>query len=144
MADPNLVYRFKIEIAGIQEAHFTECSGFEAKIDVEEYKEGGANGFVHKIPGRQSFGNITLKRGMSSSTELWAWLSRVVSKAAKKEEKKNISVVQYNSEGKEVLRWDLVGAYPVKWTSPSFQSDQSGIAMETLELTFQELTLVKR
>mgnify|MGYP002682705786 CR=1 FL=1 len=39
MPDPNVAYRFAVEISGIQEALFTECSGFESKIDVEEYKE---------------------------------------------------------------------------------------------------------
>jgi phage tail-like protein len=144
MPDPQVGFRFTVEIAGIQEAVFTECSGFEVKIDVEEYKEGGQNDFVHKIPGRQSYTNVTLKRGMVNSIELWEWLQRLVAKKAKREEKKNISVVLYNGKGEEQLRWNLTAAYPIKWTSPTMQSEQSAIMIESLELAYQEFTLVKR
>jgi phage tail-like protein len=133
-----------VEISGIQEALFTECSGFETKIDVEEYKEGGVNDFVHKLPGRQSFGNITLKRGMTASVELWDWLNRLSLSTTKKDEKKDISVVVYDGQGGEKFRWNLTKAYPVKWSSPTMQTDQSSILVESLELTFQEFTLEKR
>jgi phage tail-like protein len=142
--DPSLSFRFAVEIAGIQEAHFTECSGFESKIEVEEYKEGGLNGYVHKLPGRQSFGNITLKRGMTNSTQLWDWLDRLSNATAKKDEKKNISVVLYDGKGAEQLRWNLTAAYPVKWSSPTMQTEQSAVLIETLEIAYQEFTLQKR
>ncbi len=144
MTDPSVGYRFAVEISGIQEALFTECSGFETKIDIEEYKEGGVNDFVHKLPGRQSFNNVTLKRGMTASIELWSWLNRLSTKTAKKDEKKDISVVLYDGKGGERLRWNLTQAYPVKWSSPTMQTDQSSILVESLELAYQEFTLEKR
>lgn len=144
MPDPQVGFRFSVEIAGIQEAIFTECSGFEVKLDVEEYKEGGLNDFVHKIPGRQSYTNVTLKRGMSASIELWDWLHRMATARARKEQKKNISVVQYNGQGQEQLRWNLTAAYPVKWSSPTMQSGESAVMLESLEIAYQEFTLVKR
>jgi phage tail-like protein len=144
MIDPHVGYRFTVEIEGIQEAYFTECSGFEAKLDVEEYKEGGLNDYVHKFPGRQSFSNVTLKRGMVNSIELWEWLERVATKKAKREEKKNISVVLHNGDGAEAMRWNLIAAFPVKWNTPSMQSDQSSALVESLELAYQEFTVQKR
>jgi phage tail-like protein len=144
MPDAALGFTFAVEIEGIQEAYFTECSGFEVKLDTEEYKEGGLNDYVHKLPGRQSYSNVTLKRGMTHSIELWEWLNRLSSSAAKKDEKKNISVVQYNGLGDEKLRWNLIAAYPVKWTIPSLVTGESGVLMESLELTYQEFTLQKR
>ena len=144
MTDPSAGYRFAVEISGIQEALFTECSGFETKIDTEEYKEGGVNDYVHKLPGRQSFSNVTLKRGMTSSIELWDWLNRLSTKTAKSDEKKDISVVLYDGKGSERFRWNLTKAYPVKWSSPTMQTDQSSTLVESLELTYQEFTLEKR
>lgn len=144
MTDPSIGYRFAVEISGIQEALFTECSGFDTKIDVEEYKEGGVNDYVHKLPGRQSYSNITLKRGMTASTELWGWLNRLSTTTTKKDEKKDISVVLYDGKGGEKLRWNLTKAYPVKWSSPSMQTDSSSVLVESLELTFQEFALEKR
>ncbi|MEO8539211.1 MAG: phage tail protein [bacterium] len=136
-------HNFKIEISGIQEAQFTECSGFEVKVEVTEVKEGGVNDYVHKLPGRQSYSNVTLKRGMVNSIELWEWLHRVATKKAKKDEKKNISVVLYDAKGVEQLRWNLIAAYPVKWSSPSMQTSTSSIMVESLELAYQEFTLTK-
>ena len=107
MIDPHVGYRFTVEIKGLQEAYFTECSGFEAKLEVEEYKEGGLNDYVHKFPGRQSFNNVTLKRGLVNSIELWEWLERVATKKAKKEEKKNMSVVLHNGDGSEAQLFNL-------------------------------------
>jgi phage tail-like protein len=144
MIDPHVGYRFTVEIKGLQEAYFTECSGFEAKLEVEEYKEGGLNDYVHKFPGRQSFNNVTLKRGLVNSIELWEWLERVATKKAKKEEKKNMSVVLHNGDGSEAMRWNLIAAFPVKWNTPTLQSDQSAAIVESLELAYQEFTVQKR
>jgi phage tail-like protein len=144
ITDPWLGFSFAVEISGIQEARFTECSGFEAKLDVEEYKEGGLNDYVHKLPGRRSFSNLTLKRGVISSLDLWEWLHRVTTKSQKKDEKKNMSVVLYNAKAEEVLRWNLIAAYPIKWSAPSMQTDQSSVLVESLELAYQEFTIVKR
>lgn len=144
MADPLPGFRFLVEIAGIQDATFLECSGFETKLDVEEYKEGGLNDYVHKLPGRQSYTNVTLKRGVVNSIELWDWLHRLSTAAAKRNEKKNMSVVLCNGKGEEQLRWNLIAAYPVKWSVPSMQSEQSSIYVESLELAYQEFTLQRR
>lgn len=144
ITDPWLGFSFAVEISGIQEARFTECSGFEAKLEIEEYKEGGLNDYVHKLPGRRSFSNLTLKRGVISSIDLWDWLHRVTTMTQKKDEKKNMSVVLYNAKAEEVLRWNLIGAYPIKWSAPSLQTDQSSVLVESLELAYQEFTIVKR
>src|SRR5512139_655516 len=116
--NPFVGFHFVVEISGIQEARFTECSGFEAKLDVEEYKEGGVNDFVHRLPGRRSFSTVTLKRGMTTSMHLWDWLHRVATVNAKGEEKKNLSIVLYDKAAAEVMRWNLIGAFPIKWNSP--------------------------
>ncbi len=73
--DPAPAYLFVVELEGIAIGLFTECSGLGVKRDVEEYKEGGVNHYVHKLPGRLEFKNIVLKRGLSLSQALWDWFS---------------------------------------------------------------------
>ena len=73
--DPFAAFKFKVEIDGIQEAAFTECSGLEISTDVFEYKEGGLNEFVHKLPGRMKLSNVTLKRGFAVSNGLYKWFT---------------------------------------------------------------------
>ncbi len=69
--DPYIAFRFKIELKGIIEAGFSECSGLQVETEVEEYREGGINDFVHKFPKMSKYQTITLKRGLTDSQELW-------------------------------------------------------------------------
>ncbi len=134
-------YLFGLEIEGIQEGFFSECSPPEAKVEVLDFQEGGVNDFVHKLPGRRSFTNLTLKRPMSTGTGLWDWLDRVATSSAKGKESKSISVVLFTPAGKPAVRWNFTGAFPVKWSGPGLNSTQSQAMVETLEIAFQELTV---
>jgi phage tail-like protein len=139
--DPLNSYRFAIEIQGIQEAEFQECTGMQVEVKVEPYEEGGLNGFTHKIPGRRSYSNITLKRGFTTSTLLIDWLDRVATKSAKSAELKSMSILFLDNRGTPVRRWNLKGAFPVKWTGPSLNSTSSTALIETLEIAFQEMEI---
>ncbi len=138
--DPWISYRFIVEIKGVQEGEFQECTGLSVEIKVEPYEEGGLNGFTHKLPGRRSYSNITLKRGVTASTLLLDWLNRVATKEAKGDELKNMSILFLDNTGATVRRWNLTGAFPVKWTAPSLSTTSSSVLIETLEIAFQELT----
>jgi phage tail-like protein len=139
--DAAVGYGFAIEIAGIAEAMFTECTGLEAHLDVFEYKEGGQNSYSHKLPGRRTYSNVTLKQGLGKSRALWDWVDGVVTKKDKAGERKNISIILYNTAAIEIYRWNLIGAYPVKWTGPTFATKESSTIFESLELAFQEFTV---
>lgn len=134
-ADPFFAAKFWIEIQGIAKAFFTECSGLSVETEVMEYAEGGLNDFVHKLPGRTKFSNITLKRGWAETDELWKWYADVI---AGKIQPKQVSIILYEnkveSPGQEKARWSLDRAYPVKWQGPEFRSDSNAVAVETLEL----------
>lgn len=142
--DTRLVHHFAVEITGIVHATFDECSGLEAKMEVEEYKEGGLNGYTHKLPGRVSFSNVTLKWGTQHSSELWDWYTNVVSKTDKSAELRSVSIIQFDQTRQEVRRWNLQKAFPVKWVGPSYNAANSQIGVETLELAYNDLTFVKR
>ncbi|MCC7366409.1 MAG: phage tail protein [Dehalococcoidia bacterium] len=137
-------FRFAVEINGITQAMFDECTGLEGKTEVFEYKEGGLNNHSHKLPGPVTFSNITLKWGMTEDSAMWDWYNRVITKKDKSAELRPVSIVQYNSTHVEVQRWNLTGAFPVKWTGPSFNAAQSNNAVNSMELAFGELTFVKR
>ena len=65
--------RFSVELDGLLVAAFAECSGLSGEIEVETYQEGGLNSFAHSLPGRASFGNITLQGGFINTTDMWKW-----------------------------------------------------------------------
>ena len=135
--DPYRGYNFLVEIDGITQAGFQECGGLDAQTATIEYREGGDPMHVRKIPGLNSFTPISLKRGITDSDELWKWHQ---SAAAGKTERRNGSVVLLDETGAEKLRWNFTNAWPSKWSGPTFNSTGNAIAVETLEITHEELT----
>ena len=133
--DPYLGYKFWVEIEGITEAVFRECTGLSVETEVVEHAEGGVNDRVHKLPGRTKFSNITLKRGWVQSDELWKWYSRIIAGTI---DRRPVSIILFENRSinpsDQVCRWNLDNAFPVKWQGPEFRSDGNGIAIETLVL----------
>lgn len=127
-----LVYKYSVEIQGILEGYFVECKGLQVQRDVEEYKEGGQNTFVHKFPGQIKYSNVTLTRGVFNTNALLRWFQFGKEKA--QVGYKNISIILFNQEGTTLKRWELERAYPIKWTGPNLKSSDSNAAIETLEL----------
>ncbi|MCX4759757.1 phage tail protein [Streptomyces sp. NBC_01275] len=136
--DPFRDYNFLVELEGIARASFTECTGLGSSTEVIEVREGGDNTTVRKLPGRTTFGDITLKWGLTDSTELWAWRQQVVDGALLR---KNGSIVVYDLAGRtEVARWNFVNAWPSKWEGPGFHAKGSDIAIDTLTLVHEGVT----
>jgi phage tail-like protein len=129
--DPYLGAHFFVEIEGVDQGGFTECTGLQAEVEVTDYQEGGNNGFIHKLPGRTKFTNVVLKHGMIDSTDLWDWFQNVTRGDF---ERKDVSVVLYNDAQEEVRRWNLREAFPSKWIGPAFNATNAAVAIETLEL----------
>ena len=130
--DPYLNFRFRVEIDGIQQAGFMECTGLGSHVEVVEYREGGDNATVRKLPGRVSYPDITLKWGITDSQELYKWHLAVIQGQL---ERRDGSVVLLNAQGQEKLRWHFFNAWPSKWTGPTLNAQGNDIAIEELTLT---------
>jgi phage tail-like protein len=128
--------RFYVEIGdgGKQiQAVFSELSGLQVEMQTMDYEEGGTNTFVHRLPGRLKVGNITLKHGLTKSNDFLKWCMNI--------ERKNVTVVMYDVAGQAVLRWHFNRAYAVKWTGPNFTADSTAMAIESVEITHEGLTV---
>jgi phage tail-like protein len=141
LEDPLLSFNFGLEIEGLLEGFFMECNGLQSERQVEEYKEGGENGFIHKLPGQVKYSNVTLKRGVTSSNELWQWYEQ--GRENGQIVRKNASIILFDPAGSTLKRWELAAAFPVKWSGPDLKSDNSQLAVETIELTHHGFTVVK-
>jgi phage tail-like protein len=135
--DPYRSFNFLVEWDGIVQAGFQECSGLDASTDPVDYREGndGPN-HVRKLTGLNKYTAITLKRGVTDSAELWEWRKTVIDGATVR---KNGSIVLLDESGAEKRRWNFLNAWPSKWTGPTFNSTGSTIAIETLELTHEQV-----
>ena len=134
--DPYGSFRFIVEIDGIVRAAFKEVSGLESDVEVKDYREGGENTTVRKLPGLTKYGNIQLKWGMTDDPELYDWHQDVIRGDF---ERKNGSIVLFNQKGDEVARWNFVRAWPTKWNGPALNAESSDIAIDTLELVHEGL-----
>jgi phage tail-like protein len=130
--------RFYVKIDNMTQADCTEVSGLQVETVVQDYEEGGNNGFVHRMPGRTKVGNLTLKRGITKSNEFFKWYADI---ASGKINRRNVSVIMYDTAGTELVRWNFINAYPVKWVGPQFSADGKTVAIETLELAHDGLQL---
>ncbi|MCB0182953.1 MAG: phage tail protein, partial [Caldilineaceae bacterium] len=110
IGDPYRAYNFKLDINGLTEGHFTECSGLGVKIEPIKYREAGNSQIVRHIPGPVDYAAVTLRYGLTNSRELWDWLMTAVQG---KVERKNVSILILDSDGvNEVMRWNLIDAWP--------------------------------
>jgi phage tail-like protein len=142
--DPFATFKFHVEIDGIKEAAFSDCSGMEMSTDVFEYQEGGLNEYAHKLPGRLKQSNITLKRGFATSNELFKWFSTVQEDLLKGKPitLKKVTITLYSSVGPdESMAWTLQDAFPVKWVGPAFRTDEAALAVESVEFAHNGITI---
>jgi phage tail-like protein len=137
-ADVHLSSRFYVLIDGMPQAVFSEISGMEQSIDVLQFAEGGSNETVHWLPGRARAGTLTLRRGLIRSSELLGWYLQI---ARGDIVRRNVSVVLYDTGGIELLRWNLLGAYPIRWVGPHSSALEPRVAVETIELAYEYIRL---
>jgi phage tail-like protein len=136
--DPFTNFNFLVEIDGIVQMSFIECSGLESVTEVIETREGGDNTTVRKLPGKTSYTDITLKWGLTNSAEMQQWRQRIIDGNV---DRRNGSIVIFDlANKKEVLRWNFVRAWPTKWDGPALDGRGKDIAIETLVLAHEGVT----
>jgi phage tail-like protein len=130
--DPYMSFRFLIVIDQLIEGGFSEMSGLEITTQVEEYWEGGVNGYVYKLPKETRFANLTLKNGLGDLSSLWNWHFEVVSGRIRR---RSVHIALLRDRlAVPAQIWSFKEAYPVKWTGPELKADGNSIAFQTLEL----------
>jgi phage tail-like protein len=139
LPDPYKVFRFLVEINGTLAGGFSEVTGLEVRTEVDEYREGGVNDYVHKMAKETRYPNLTLKRGITDVTDLWEWHQQIVGGDIRR---KTISVVLLNSLGEEKWRWVFRDAYPVKWKGTDLNATGNTVAVESVEFAHHGMTKI--
>ncbi|MCI0487992.1 MAG: phage tail protein [Blastocatellia bacterium] len=135
--DPFASFNFLLEIDGIVKAGFSECSVSSSESNVIEYREGNEAITARKLPGLNKFGNVTLKRGISQDMDVFNWWKAVRDGDIVRDE--SMSVVLLNEKREEVVRWNLINAWPCKWMGPDLKANANEIAIESLEICHEGL-----
>lgn len=138
-------FYFALEIkddAGTTEvAHFVECSGLKSVATVFEIEEGGLNGRTHKRVGQSKWENIVLRYATSSSTYMLEWRDKFLQDQFAERLKVSGSVALKNNHGDVVRRWHFTNAWPVSWEGPNLSASGSELAIETLEIAHDGITV---
>ena len=138
--DPGVAFRFTVELDGLLIADFTEVSGLEAETEVKVVREGGVNEYEHSFVTIRKYPPLVLKRGFTNSTELWSWYEGTTTGRL---QRKDGSIILLDASGQETCRWSFMGSYPVKWVGPQLRANTSEVAIESLEIVHQGITVIK-
>lgn len=137
---PQAKFRYKIEIDGLEAGGFSEATGFDASIDVIEYREGDMTAETPmKIAGLKKYGNITLKQGLTDSRVMYDWLAAGVNGEV---QRKTLTLTLLNETQAPAASWQIINAWPAKYTAPDFNATASEIAIETIEIAHEGMTRV--
>ena len=137
--DPFKSFRFRVEIDGVVAATFKSVSGLAAEAEVIEYRELGGSQSL-KLPGRIRYPNVSLRRGLTTSPDLWNWWETVRDGTL---QRRTVLIELLDDSGQTVLRWSLQEAWPVKWELSELDASKNEIAIETLEIAHEGLELVE-
>jgi len=136
--DPPFTGKFVFEVGARKIGALTEVSGLSVQIDVEELAEGGQNAFTHRLLGRMKWPNLVLKRGITNTDELFAWLCECSGEGltgnGNKIKAENGKVSVLDAKGQPMRTWEFIAAKPVKWSGPRLAASSRDLAVEELEV----------
>ena len=138
-------YTFQLEVDGITEATFRECSGLDTETQVIESKESGLKGqtIIRKLPGALKWGDIQLKRSMTKgSMELHDWRQKAID-GDTQGMRKNGSIVVYDYKNEEVMRWNFVDGWLSKLGGPTLNAGGNDLAVESITIVHEGLKRIK-
>jgi phage tail-like protein len=138
--DPLVGFHYGIEVQGVVNGYFTECSGIGSENELIEHKVVDDKGreSIQKIPGRLKWQDVTLKRGITSNMDIWDWRDQIV-EGKVDDARKNGSIVMFDQAGDEVARWNFENAWPLKVSGPSMKADSNEFGIEELVITHEGL-----
>ncbi len=117
---------------------FSECTGLEATMQIDEWREGGRNDAVLRFPGRITHPNIKLRRGVTSTNDLFEWYESY----ARGRGKRRDGVIELlDDAGNTVRTWRFRRGLPARWAGPALHAVQASVAVEELEIAHEGLYL---
>jgi len=139
MPNPLPVFHFTVEWGG-ESVSFSEVSGLNIETQVIEYRDGASPEFsTRKLPGLQKYGNITLKRGVAAGdNQFFEWLNTT---NLNNVQRRDLIINLLNEEHEPVMTWKVVNAFPVKIEGPGLKASGNEVAIESMEIAHEGLTI---
>ena len=132
-------FHFQVDWSGTN-IGFTEVSGLDISNDVIEYRDGSSPEYSKiKMPGQRKFSNISLKRGMfKSDNDFYTWFNTINMNTV---ERRDITISLLDETMAPVVVWKVKNAWPSKITPTDLKADGNDVAIESLEIVHEGLTI---
>jgi phage tail-like protein len=145
-ANPVGAFRFEVSLAGspVTVASFSEVSGLDAEVQTIDYRCGDEPPVMHKLQGLLKYPNIMMKRGILSTpnVDFFNWLSLTLGDPPGTAGSRiNGSITLLDETGSPVMKWSFVNGWACKVSGPSLKSDSNAVAIESLEIAHEGITI---
>ncbi len=133
-------FHFEVEIGDLGKMVFQEVSGLDVESQPIEYRAGDSKDFsTVKMPGLRNTGNVTLKKGVFAKDDrFWDWYSQIKLNTIKRQ---SVQISLLDETGSSTMIWQLRNAWPVKITGTDLKSDFDEVAVETIEIAHEGITI---
>ena len=143
-------FRFQVSLTGsnlpgglgpgpLCSGSFSDASGVEATMTPRAIREGGRNFGQIQRPGPTAFGTMSLKRGVTSRQDLWTWFEMVTN--GERFGRLLNGIIQVYSGTDVAFTWTLANVLPVKFKAPDLSATSTQVAIEELQLAYEQLSL---
>ena len=134
-------FRFEVDLGtDLKGVAFQEVSGMDVENQVIEYRKSNSPLFsVQKMPGIAKYGNITMKRGIFvNDNTFWNWHAEIKMNTIKR---RTVLIKLLDEAGAVTMQWQLDNAWPTKITSTDLKSDGNEVAVDTIEIAHEQITI---
>lgn len=119
---------------------FQEVSGLDIESQPIEYRAGDSPEFsTIKMPGIKKSSNVTMKKGVfKSDNKFWDWFNEIKMNTIKRIP---VTISLLDESGSPTMVWTLANAFPTKITGTDLKSDGNEVAIETIEIAHEGITI---
>jgi len=137
---PLPAFNFQVSWGSQTKIPFQEVSGLDTETQVIEYRHSNSPAYsTIKMPGIKKFGNVTMKKGVfTKDNAFWDWYKEIAMNTTKRV---NVVVELLDEKGVPTMTWTLANAWPTKISSPTLKSDGNEVAIQTIEIAHEGLTI---
>ena len=136
--NPYANFNFLVRLGGEEAAGFSEVELPEGRVEAIEYREGADRGAARKLPGRVSYGNLVLRRGLAGGTELYDWWRAV---RDGQPDRRDVAIILLDEARNAVATWLVRDAWPTKLAFSRLAGRGNEVVIETLELAHEGFEL---
>jgi len=132
--DPAPSYWFEVDMGVPGLMLVRSVSGLSEKLETVKIYEGGLIGAYHPLPGKRSWPNLVLKGVVADDLSFFGWFASTRLELLV-QARRMLSIFLKRADGKIMANWNVIAAYPLSYTGPTFDMNSNAVAFESIELT---------